>query len=312
MSRESDTIVVATFTGAADCASSPPSNGCQDQLIEAEIVELLKGKVQIGTRILVPGSLGEPEGLDREDGFEFASSACQRTTFAQSRPEASNLHVLFLTTSAERPRRRLAERRTAPSSPGEGPYFDRSATCQQPNAEPITGGDDPWYRFVKAAIAAQTQTPPLSHERFLESVADDPSWLIRREAYQGHRSIDFRRNGVLDPDPRIRRLAGRSLYGPMFEALAEVAARFRRDEARWPRSDEMAALTEMLPNSGGARRVSGVVADPWGSPYVLRGCGADGSESRPCDFVSIGADHVAGTHDDFSSLELRDVGAWRD
>jgi len=311
MASTSDTVAVVRLVAAVGEPITPLARDLFEEWIEGEVVESLKGALRPGARVVVRGSLGEGEPVDRAHGFRFGSPACERIDFARAEPWTANPHLLFADADSSLHEKRLVRYR--PSQVPDGTTFlERTASCQQPSAEPITGDDDPWYRFVKAAIAAQTQSPPLTETAFFEAMVADPSWLIRFEAYRRHPNIQFRKNGLLDPDTRVRRLVGKHLYGPMFEALEGSAKVFHNAYGRWPGRGDMVPLTEIVRGNHEVRRSNRMIADPWGQPYAIRSCDELRVGNHRCEFVSIGRDHIAGTPDDFSSLEFPDDDAWMD
>lgn len=306
MAEGADTIVVAKFLRELPDGNDADLPPAADRWAEAEVVEAMKGSLNLGTHFAVHATLGEAEKVDRERGFRFASAACERWRFEPGLADRPSLHLLFLSTQGK------GQRAQPPRAlPPELPVLWRIAGCEQPNAEPITGTDDPWYRFVRMAIEAQAKSPPMPSLTFFESLTSDSSWLIRYEGYKRHPRRDFRARGLLDADSRVRVMTARLLYGEMLDALDESVPIFHNAYGRDAQRGDMVPVSEIAASrfentyrGRAAPRVERMIADPWGQPFRLRGC--DTRWKHPCEFVSIGPDGLVGTRDDFSSREFPD------
>lgn len=301
-----DTIVVARFLRELPDGNDADLRAPSDHWAEAEVAEAMKGSLKIGTQFAVHAAIGDAEEVDREHGFRFASTACGRWRFEPGSAEHPTRHLLFLSARTDGPLMRPRS-----SLPPELPVLQRVADCQQPNAEPITGTDDPWYRFVRMAVEAQAKSPPMPSLTFFESLTSDSSWLIRYEGYKRHPRRDFRARGLLDADSRVRVMTARLLYGEMLDALDESVPIFHNAYGRDAQRGDMVPLSEIAASrfentyrGRAAPRVERMIADPWGQPFRLRGC--DTRWKHPCEFVSIGPDGLVGTRDDFSSREFPD------
>ena len=306
MVEGADTVVVAKFLRQLPDGDDSDLQSPSERWAEAEVVESMKGSLASGARFAVHATLGEAEKVDREHGFRFASTACGRSRFEQGSADHPNLHVLFLSARTDGPIMRPSR-----AVPPELAVLQRVADCQQPNAEPITGSDDPWYRFVRMAVEAQAKSPPMPSLTFFESLTSDSSWLIRYEGYKRHPRLDFRARGLLDADSRARVMTARLLYGEMLDALDQSVPIFHNAYGRDAQRGDMVPLSEIAASrfewqhrAWAVRRVDRMIADPWGQPFRLRGC--DTRWKHPCEFVSIGPDGLVGTRDDFSTREFCD------